>query len=158
MLMTLLAKVLSKRKLKPVFATLGLGTCLAGLSIWAIFQGLLLPESVVCCGPPPITRDTETLRMGLYYLMLLGACLLSGLYVGDLGHTLAAFLASYLMSAVIIYQVLVFPGLTSSDTAFRESLAQSSVNWTFHALFPFPLFLGLFATIVGAWLQETIVG
>jgi hypothetical protein len=153
--MSLLNKLLSQSTLRIFLITLGWGTCFAGVTLWAIFQGTVLPR--LSTGPPTIWLS-EPLLLALYYSMIFGVSFLSGLYVGDLGKAIVVFLTSYLVSAIIIYEVLVFPGAISSDIGFRETLAKFAVNWTFNALFPFPLFLGLFGGIIGAGLQETIVG
>ena len=90
--------------------------------------------------------------------MVLGIAFPSCLCVGDMGKTIVAFLISYLIGAIIVYEVLFFPGANSVDTAFRESLAMLSISWTFVALFPIPFFIGLFGAIFGAAMEETIVG
>ncbi len=140
---------------KPFLVMLGWGTTIAAATMWAIFQGLLLPKQTISA---PSIWLTGTLLLGVYYIMFFGISFLSGLCIGDMGKSIVSFIGAYVIGATVIYEVLSLPGLVSSDIAFRESLAMLSVNWTFIALFPFPLFLGLFGGIVGSALQETIVG
>src|SRR5713226_57061 len=85
-------------KSKPFLVALGGGTSIAGATLWAIFQGLLLPKST--SGPPSIMLD-EPLLLALYYSMIFGIAFLSGLCIGDLGKTIIAFLTSYLIGAMI---------------------------------------------------------
>jgi hypothetical protein len=153
--MSLMDRLLSPRTLRFFLVTLGWGTCFAGATLWGIFQGFLLPKLATA---PPSIWQTELLLLGLYYAMIFGVSFLSGLCVGDLGKAIVGFLAAYLIGAVMVYELLVFPGVTGSDIGFRETLAKFAVNWTFSALFPFPLFLGLFGAVIGAGLEETIVG
>lgn len=148
------------RMLKTFLVALGWGMTLAAITLWAVFQGLLLPKSDIVFAPisPPSLWYTESYLVALYYAMLFAASILAGLYVGDMGRAIIAFFGSYLIGAIIIYEVLSFPGLLSTDIGFRESLAKFSVNWTFVVLFPFPLAVGLIGGIIGAGLQETIIG
>jgi len=143
------------RNLRPFLVTLGWGTSFAAATLWAIFQGLLLPKSTIL---PPSIWQTEPFLLALYYAMIFGISFLSGLCIGDLDKTILGFLASYLIGATVIYEVLSFPGLNTLDIGFRETLAKFSVDWTFNALFPFPLFIGLFGGIVGAAMQESVLG
>lgn len=146
--------------MKTFLVALGWGTTIAGVTLWAIFQGLLLPKSDIVFSPvpPPSVWYTESYLVALYYVMLFAASFLAGLYVGDIGRAIIAFFGSYLIGAIILYEELSFPGLISTDIGFRESLAKLSISWTFVVLFPFPLALGLIGGIVGAAFQETIVG
>lgn len=140
---------------KPFLVMLGWGTNFATATLWAIFQGFLLPKQTI---PPPSIWQTEAILLTLYYVMVTGIAFLSGLCIGDLGKTIVAFLGAYLIAAVIVYEVLFFPGFTSTDIAFRESLSQLTISWTFLAIFPLPLFMGLFGGIIGSAMEETIVG
>lgn len=143
------------RNLRPFLVMLGWGTGFAAATLWAIFQGLLLPKQTIS---PPSIWQTENTLLALYFLMVGGLAFLAGLCVGDMGKTITAFIGSYLSGAVIVYEILFFPGMISSDIAFRESLAQLSIKWTFVSLFPIPFFIGLLGGILGAALEETIVG
>ena len=148
------------RSLKPLFITLGWGTSLVAVTLWAVFQGLLIPKSDILLAPisPPSIWYTENYLLVAYYLMLFGVSFLAGLCIGDMDKTVFAFFGSFFMTAIVIYEAFFFPGFLSTDTAFREGLARLSINWTFATIFPIPLFLGLVASILGSGLQETILG
>ena len=145
---------------RPLLVSLGWGISLSAITLWAVFQGLLIPKSDVLLAPisPPSIWYTEAYLLAAYYAMLVGVSFLAGLCIGDIGSTMIVFFGSFLMGAVLIYGAFFFPGLLSTDIAFREGLAQLSVNWTFATLFPIPLFLGLVSSILGSGLQETIIG
>ncbi len=138
-----------------MFVTLGWAICLCGITIWAIFQGLLLPK--VQGGLLPEVIQGSSWKLAVYYLAWIGLAALAGIILKDLGLALVSFLVSYGLGAVLTYYVLALPGLTSSDSAFRETLVASSVSWTFDAFFPFPIFLGLVGTIVGVATDEMLL-
>ncbi len=149
-------RVLVSYRLKPLLVVLGWGTCLSAVTLWAIFHGLLLPR--VQGGLLTEVQQTETWRLAFYYATIFGASALSASIISELGTALLAFLASYGLGAVITYWVLALPGLTAavsaSDPAFRELLVKAAVDFTFRAFFPFPLFLGILAVVLGAGLAE----
>ncbi len=95
--------------------------------------------------------------MAAYYLAWIGLAVLAGIILRDLGVALVSFLISYGLGAALTYYVLALPGLISSDSAFREILVKASVNFTFTAFFPFPIFLGLLGSIVGVAIDETLL-
>ncbi len=148
-------RVVLLRNLRAFLVMLGWGTSFSAATLWAIFQGLLLPKATIS---PPSIWQTELELTVLYYLMIAGIAFLSGLCVGEMGKTIVAFTGSYVMAGIVVYAVLSAPGLNSLDIAFRESLVKLSLSWAFVALFPIPLFLTLLSGILGAGLQETIVG
>ncbi len=135
---------------RPVLVTLGWGTCLSGVTLWAIFQGLLLPRELG--GLLLSVREADLVSLVLYYLAIFGVSVLSAAIIRDPGKALGSFLAAYVLGTVITYLVLVSPALIGLEDF--NILANSSVNFTFRAFFPFVLILTLVATIVGIALDE----
>ncbi len=123
--------------------------------MWAIFQGLLLPR--VQGGLLPEVVQSSPWKLAAYYLAWIGLAALAAIILKDLGTALVSFLASYGLGAVLTYWVLALPGQAGSDSAFREILVKASVNWTFNAFFPFPIFLGLGGTVVGMAIDEMLL-
>lgn len=142
------------RILRPLLVTLGWSTCLCGITIWAIFQGLLLPR--VQGGLLPEVAQGEPLRQAAYYLAWIVLGVLAAITLRDLGVAILSYLVSYGLGAALTYYVLALPGLIASDPAFREILVQASVNWTFQAFFPLPIFLGFIGTIAGTAIDEML--
>ncbi len=146
--------VIVSYRLKPALVTLGWGTSLAAITLWAVFQGLLLPR--VQGGLLPEVLESQTWRLAAYYAAIFGVSVLAAIILSDFGKALASFFASYGLGAVITYWVLALPGFTSpgTDVAFRELLVRAAIDFTFRAFFPFPLFLELMATTLGVALAE----
>ena len=146
---------------RAILVALGWGTCLGATTLWAIFQGLLLPFGPDYNVPVPTSLQYHIgplSGISIFYLMFLGACLLSAFAIGDFGKSLLAFMAAYVLGAVITFEVLSLPGSSSSDALFNSALANSTISWTFTALFPVPLFVGIFGTVAGAAIEERLLG
>jgi len=138
--------------------TLGWGTSFGAVTLWAIFQGLLLPT--FAGQPPPDVQKTLTLRLALYYVAILGLSVVSGMTIADLGKTIGGFVGSYGLGGLIIFEVLSAPNLSAYALRqlnlflTREALTTAAIDLTFRVLFPLPLFALLLGGIVGAALEE----
>ncbi len=141
--------------LRPVAIGAGWGICIATIILWAIFQGLLLPNA---SGGLPYSTPASSVpvRMTIYYLALVLVSVLFAMAVHDLGKSLGAYLLAYLLSGVIVYSILVSPEV--NDPVFGPGYTVVVGSLTFQALFPFTLFVGFLATIVGYGLSERILG
>ena len=140
------------RPLTTVLLVLGWGICLAAVTLWAMFQGLLFPTFYG--SPPPDVASTENVRLGLYYLGITGVSALSGMVGGEMGKSLGAFFASYILGAIVTCLIMALPAFTGSFSGSGVPLVNASVDLTFRAFFPIPLFLGLVAAVTGALLAD----
>jgi len=151
-----------KERLAPywrtLLVTLGWGTSFGAITLWAIFQGLLLPNFTT--GPPPEVQQTETMRLALYYSTVLGLSVLSGVLIADLGKTIGGFAGSYLLGGIIVFLVLSAPNLSDATLSglrlylTRQGLDKISLDLTFRVLFPLPIFVLLLGGILGGALEE----
>jgi len=142
----------------PLLVTLGWGTSFGAITLWAIFQGLLLPNFTT--GPPPEVQRTETLRLVLYYSAVLGLSVLSGMLIADLGKTIGGMAGCYLLGGLIVFLVLSAPNMSDSTLnnlrlyLTRQGLEKISLDLTFRVLFPLPIFVLLLGGILGGALEE----
>ncbi len=142
----------------PLLVTLGWGTSFGAVTLWAVFQGLLLPNFAV--GPPPDVEKTETIRLTLYYSAVLGLSVLSGMLMADLGMMIGGVAGSYVLGGVIIFLVLSAPNLSESMLRdlnlylTRDALTTLSIDLTFRILFPLPIFVLFLGGFLGVALEE----
>lgn len=143
---------------RPFLVTLGWGISFGAITLWAIFQGLLLPTFKGA--PPPNGPLTETQRLTLYYSAVVGLSILSGIIIANLGRTIGSFIGSYGLGSLIIFVVLSDPGLSASELKSlnllltREALTTVAIDLTFRVVFPFLPFALLFGGILGTALEE----
>lgn len=142
---------------RPVLVSLGLSSCLSAAFLWAIFQGLLLPSGADYNPPAPSNLQASLGPLSasdIFYLMFFGTCLLAPFLMQDAGRSILGYLFSYVISGIVVFEVLSFPGLSSPDSTFTRLLESSALNWTFTAVFPVPLFIGIAGTVLGVALGE----
>ena len=140
--------------LGSVLIALGWGTSFGAATLWAIFQGLLLP--MFHGSPPPDGPLSDTTRIVFYYLAVLGVSTLAGIVFQDFGRALVSFAVSYLLGGAIVFLVLSAPGSTINNLRIitPDSLNLIAIDLTFRALFPLPLFVLLFGVILGTAFSE----
>ncbi len=139
---------------RSVLIALGWGTSFGALTLWAMFQGLLLP--VFHGSPPPDGPLSESTRLAIYYLAVLGVSAIAGMVFEDFGRALGSFALSYLLGGAIVFLTLSAPGSTINNLQIvtADSLNLIAIDLTFRALFPVPLFALLFGAILGTALGE----
>ncbi len=129
---------------KPGFVVLGWGVSIAGLALTAILQGITIPHSAKSYPQ----AGTELLGETLYYAGIFGVSILAGLLLANIATALLGFFASYGLGMLLTYLALILPGLAG---IIPESGAEvSAIVFTFTALFPFALLVGLVAGVLGA--------
>ncbi len=132
---------------------LGWGTAYASVTLGALFQGLFLPRIF---GPPSSGMNGGNAAGPLiFYFAIFGISILGGLVTEDTTMALASFFMSYLLGAALVYFVLALPGFVGAFP-LAEALVETAIVFTFTALFPFPLIIGLFGTILGVALAERL--
>ncbi len=145
-------RILLPRVFEPTAIVLGWGTSLAGVTLWAMFQGLLLPN--ILGYVPPDVSPTLELRMALYYAGLTAVSAISGIVVNDFGKSLGSFFLAYLLGAAITFLVWTIPALTGSYGTDAVPLVNASADLSFRAFFPIPLFLGMVSSLLGPAVAE----
>lgn len=140
-------------RFKPLLLVLGWATSLASLTLGTIFQGLLLPNASELS---PESYGVSSLWLWVFYLGTFGICLLAAMVISDFGRSMVSVFFAYGLTALITFVVLALPdflGIVQPSGALQEP----AVNFTFHALFPFPLFVDLIGTIAGSALGERLL-
>ena len=166
-------------RIRAFSTVLGWGALNAGTALNGIFQGALLPQRTYSGGglvvsnlaAPSLTIPLGAAFQGgegrleigvllgllngkvLFFLEILGIAILASFLIGDFGRGLVSFIFSYVLGGVLVYLVLILPGLVGA-TYLLEALVGVSVFFTFTVFFPVPLFLGLMGTLLGIALEE----
>ena len=89
-----------------------------------------------------------------FFLAIIGIAILASFLIESGTEALVSFLFSYTLSMVIVYFVLILPGLVGSFQGNSDSLLTLGILFTFLVFFPIPLVLGLLGTLVGVSLAE----
>src|SRR5882672_3479597 len=126
----------------------GWGTTLAALTLGTIFQGLLLPNPSELL---PESYGANPLWLWVFYLGSFGTCVLAAMLIADFGQSIVSVFFAFGLNVFITFVVLALPDF-SGIVQPPGILQESAVLFTFNALFPFPLFVALFGTIVGSGL------
>ncbi len=136
---------------------LGWGTCFGAVTLWAVFQGLLLPTMILLHGQlPPDGPLSESARLAIYYLALFGTSVIASVLLADFAKALGGLIVSYLTGCTIVFWILSSPGSTVNGLRIitADSLTLISADLTFRVMFPLPLFALLLGTVAGAALEE----
>ncbi len=136
--------------LKPLALILGWGTSIAGLALFGVFAGFLLPQKYYGG-----TGGTLPAGPWLIYLGFFAVSLLGGAVVADPGRSLLSFLVSYAVGGFFTYWILALPGFLEV-TPVAAVLVSASLVLTFTALFPFPLVLGILGSLLGVAVSENL--
>ncbi len=140
-------------RLKPLLVIVGWAASLAALTLGAMFQGLLLPNASELL---PELYGTSSLWLWVFYLGSFGVCILAAMLIADFGQSVVSVFFAYGLTALITFVVLALPDFAGIVQP-SGSLQQSSVTFTFNALFPLPLFVDLVGAIAGSALGERLL-
>jgi hypothetical protein len=140
-------------RFKPLLVVLGWAASLAALTLGNIFQGLLLPNAFEL---QPQQFGADPLGFWIFYIGSFGICVLAAMVIADVGQSLVSVFLVYGLTAFITFAVLALPDF-SGIVQPPGILQQSSLLFTFNALFPLPLFVDLVGTIVGSGLGERLL-
>jgi hypothetical protein len=140
-----------------LLVALGWGTCVGAITLWAVFQGILLPSIRALPSPEGVLSVNEV--VAIYYLGIIGVSTLAGMILSDFARSLGGIIVSYLLGAFIVFESLSAPGLSESTLdalvlITRNSLTLVAIDQTFRIMFPFPLFAILLGGILGTALGE----
>ncbi len=91
----------------------------------------------------------------IFFLEFLAISVAASFVISDFGRALISFMFSYFLGGLLVLFVLILPGVLGTS-AFLNLLVGVMVFFTFTIFFPFPLFLGLFGTLLGAALAERL--
>ena len=138
-------------KAKPVFVSLGWGITIASITLAAIFQGFLVPQSL---GKflPEVSHGGQ-LGLAVFFASIFAVSIFASLVINDVGKALFAFFAAYALAGVVTYFVLALPGFVGAYPA-PEVLVRVAIIFTFTASFPIPLVVELVGTMAGSFLAE----
>jgi hypothetical protein len=173
-----------RRALRPLGIVLGWGVSNAAFALAGIFQGTLVPPNSGAGPPgsgggsaqvpfgaaPPIGSPSVpvfsifseipasvlAVPIGkvVFFLEIVGIAILASFLIESGTRALVSFLSSYALGMLIVYFVLILPGLVGSFQGNPDALITLGIIFTFLAFFPFPLFLGLAGTLIGVSLAE----
>lgn len=136
------------RRIKPGLVVLGWGISIASLAMTGILQGIIIPHSA------QYTPQGGSVLLGvvLYYAGIFGISVIAGLMLADIGAAVLGFFAAYGIGIILTYFALDSPGLAG---VIPEAAAElPAIAFTFTALFPFALLLGLVGGLIGAASSE----
>lgn len=142
---------------RALVIALGWGTSIGALTLWAVFQGLLLPTMTPLHGQlPPDGPLSESERIAIYYLALFGISTIAAMLLADFAKALGGLIVSYMTGCAIVFATLSSPGQTLNNLRIitADSLNLISADLTFRVMFPIPLFALLLGTVSGAALEE----
>jgi len=140
-------------RVKPLLVVLGWAASLATLTLGSIFQGLLLPNPYEL---QPQQFGASPFGLWIFYIGSFGICLLAAMVISEVGQSLVSVFLAYGLTVFITFGVLALPDF-SGIVQPPGILQQSSLLFTFNALFPLPLFVDLVGTIVGSGLGERLL-
>ena len=142
---------------RSLLVALGWGTSVGGITLWAVFQGILLPSIRSLPSPEGVLSVNEV--VAIFYLGTFGVSVLAGMILADFAKDLGGLVVSYFLAAFIVFEALSAPGLSSSTLnglmlITRNGLTLAAVDLTFRVLFLFPVFALLLGVILGTFLAE----
>jgi hypothetical protein len=97
-----------------------------------------------------------TVPVGKYVFLLeiVGIAILASFLIESGTRALVSFLLSYTLSILIVYVVLILPGLVGPFHGDPNALITLGIILTFLVFFPVPLFISLVGTLIGVMLSE----
>jgi hypothetical protein len=143
-----------KSNIKAVSVILGWAVGLDAFTLWAIFQGLLLPQVVNGGGLQSEVLNGNPIALGIFYSGILGTSVLAALAISDLGRAVISFFASYLLAAILNVIILALPDFTGAYNDPLGVLVGASVTFTFFAFFPLSLIAAVGGTLFGSAVAE----
>jgi len=173
-----------QRGARIVSVVLGWGVSNAAFALAGIFQGTLVPppsgagpsgggggSAQVPFGAalPIASRTVPVLSIfsevqaavlsvpigkAVFFLEMVGIAILASFLIGSGTRALVSFLLSYTLGMLIVFFVLILPGLVGSFRGDPDALITLGIIFTFLVFFPVPLFLGLVGTLIGVLLTE----
>jgi hypothetical protein len=136
-------------RMRPVAIVFGWGTLMSGVILGAIFNGFLVPGVF----RPAVPEDPIILAE--IYALIFGVCFLGALITEEASTALVSFFAAYAVTIVLTYVLLGLPGFLN-QVPISEFIIEAAIVFTFAALFPVALIVGLTATIIGIVLADWI--
>jgi hypothetical protein len=134
-------------KNRSVLVVLGWGASLASLAVTVVTRAVLVPHAGIA-----LFSNETTLLIALYYSGIFSVSYLSGLMLRSLSQAVVGFFCAYSLGIVLAGLVFDLPGLLG---ILPESFAAySAVTFTFTALFPLALLVGLVGGLLGAVTTE----
>ena len=131
-------------KTRPTLIILGWGTSLASIAVTGINSTVVVPHAGVAYN--------IDLLLTLYYGSIFGLSFFCGYLLRSLTLALIGFFCAYVLGLMITGIVVDLPGLVG---LLPENLTElTAAIFTFTALFPFGLLLGLVGATVGAASSE----
>lgn len=143
-----------KRIVKGIAIVLGWAVCLDAFTLWAIFQGLLLPQIVSGGGLLPEVLSGNPVVLGIFYSGIFATSILAALIIYEVGQAVISFFVSYFLAAFLNLIILSLPDITGTYNDPIGAVTNASVNFTFTAFFPLPLIIGFAATLLGIGVAE----
>jgi hypothetical protein len=143
-----------KRIIKAIAIVLGWAVALDAFTLWAIFQGLLLPQIITGGGLLPEVINGNPIALGIFYSGIFGTSVLAALVIYEVGQAIISFFASYFLAAILNVIILSLPDITGTYNDPIGALTNASVNFTLTAFFPLPLIVGLVGTLLGIGVAE----
>ena len=142
---------ISFRKARPLFLVVGSGTSLAALTVGTIFEGFLLPTTGG--GLLPEIYAANPFGLWIFYTGFFAVSAFSAALMYDAGRAIVSSFISFAIAAALTFFVLALPDLVGLVTP-SGILQESSILFTFSALFPVAFFVNLFGTVAGIALGE----
>src|SRR5215831_9619352 len=97
-------------RLAPSLIVLGWASCIAALTLFTIFQGLLLPKNINGGGLYTEVVSPNPIWFVIFYLGNFLVCAFSAIvisdYVNDIGRTMVSFFAAFGVAALITDTIL----------------------------------------------------
>ena len=130
---------------------------MAGIALWAVFQGILLPS--ISAIPASEGAISVNEIVAVFYIGIIGVSILAGMVLADFAKSLGGVIIAYLLESAIVFEALSAPGLSNSTLndimlITRNGLTLAAIDLTFRVMFPFPIFALLIGTIFGTALAE----
>jgi hypothetical protein len=135
--------------MRPVAIVLGWGTFMTGVILGGIFNGFLVPGVF-----RPAVPEDPIILAGIY-VPIFGICFLGALITEEASTALVSFFAAYALTIVLTYALLGLPGFLN-QVPISEFIIRVAIVFTFAALFPVALIVGLAATVLGIALADWI--
>ncbi len=135
--------------MRPVAIVFGWGTSMSGVILGSIFNGFLVPGVF-----RPAVPEDPIILAGIYGLIF-GICFLGAIITEEASTALVSFFAAYGLTIILTYVMLGLPGFLN-QVPISEFIIVTAIVFTFAALFPVALIVGLTATVIGVALADWI--